>query len=78
MDMIVLESNVGLVNSLVFPEIENARRLIKTKNGMTQAAMHGYFLGIAPVGYENSRTVHGKSTLLINPDVGPWGQNIQI
>jgi len=71
MDLSIPESKVGLVNSLLLPEVENTRRSISTKNGMIQAAMQGYFLGIAPVGYDNFRTVDEKSTLIIVPEVGP-------
>lgn len=52
-------------------ESELMRIRDRTKAGIHQATINGYFTGFAPYGYRNARTPEGKPTLEIDPVKGP-------
>lgn len=60
LDLSVPENKMMLAFYLAAPEVENDRRALNTFHGMRRAKKEGRYMGIAPVGYVNKITEHGR------------------
>jgi len=63
LDLSQPDSLILLSIYLSVPEVENRKNSIRTKNGLYKGMLSGAFMGIAPIGYKNTRNIEGKSTL---------------
>lgn len=66
LDLSVSESKLMLAIYLIVPEMENDKISSRTKDGMREAQLQGFWMGKAPLGYNNMRDANKKSTLEIS------------
>jgi len=66
LDLTIPDNKMLLSIYLTIPEIENDKNSIRTKEGMRKAAKEGYWVGTAPLGYDNYRNEQKKPTLKPN------------
>jgi DNA invertase Pin-like site-specific DNA recombinase len=66
LDLTVPESKLMLAIYLASPEVENDRRSLNVFNGMRKAKKEGRYMGIAPLGYKNTRDENNKP--IVAPD----------
>ena len=64
-DFTIPDNKLLLAIYLAIPEIENDKNSIRTKEGMRRAMKEGYWVGMAPFGYKNTRNNDKKPTLII-------------
>ena len=64
LDLSVPENKMMLAFYLAVPEVENDRRGLNTKNGMTKAKLERRWLGPAPIGYKNQHTANGAKIII--------------
>tara|TARA_Y100000385_G_scaffold288795_1_gene356386 strand:+ start:184 stop:1746 length:1563 start_codon:yes stop_codon:yes gene_type:complete len=67
-DMSIPENMAMLSMYLAIPEIDNARKSIKVKEGMRAAQKAGRWSRGAPYGYRNTRDQHNKPLIIKNKD----------
>ena len=65
-DFSIPESKAMLAINLVFPEIDNDRRLIKICGGIRGSLKAGRWCRLAPMGYQNKRDDQNKPIIVPN------------
>src|SRR5699024_6038050 len=65
LDLSIPENKMMLAFYLAAPEVENDRRALNTFHGMRRARKEGRYMGLAPVGYVNKITEHGRKYIAI-------------
>jgi len=71
LDMNIPENKILLSIYLTIPEVENDKNSIRTTEGMRKAMKQGCFMGLAPIGYLNSRNSNNDATLTPNKEIAP-------
>lgn len=65
-DVKIPEQKILLAFYLAYPEIENDRRALNTRQGMIKAMKEGRWVSNAPLGYQNGRDIENKPILIPN------------
>lgn len=65
-DVSIPEQKILLAFYLAYPEIENDRRALNTRQGMIKAMKDGRWVSNAPIGYKNDRDLDNKPILILN------------
>lgn len=65
-DVKIPEQKILLAFYLAYPEIENDRRALNTRQGMIKAMKEGRWVSNAPLGYQNGRDIENKPILVPN------------
>ena len=63
LDLAIPENKMMLAFYLAAPEVENDRRALNTYFGMRRARKEGRYMGVAPVGYKNTRDKVGNKII---------------